>query len=813
MFKKLLQLKTLLILALLAMVGNSAWAQSTSTLTFSAKCAGSGIADDGVSWTVTSDGSESNFDNSKGIHYGTSSLEVQYIKLSTSQIVGTITSVVVNASTASGVSATVDVTVGGVAFGDNPQSLSTSAKNYTFNGSASGEIVVTVTKPSKAAKALYVKSVAVTYTSGGTSTLTDNDLALTGAPVELSFDLYNNATPQVIHYTTSSTGAVTIADNDYATFAVDQANKTITVTPTAGTPSTQTITVNQAADDTYAAGSVTFKLDVDDSTPSSENWVETALADLTSTDIFVIVGKNSQGNTYAMSNDNGTGSAPSAVSVTVTDDEITSKVTDAIKWNISGDATNGYTFYPAGSTDPWLYCTNTNNGVRVGNGEAKHFTLSKNGYLTTTETTEQRYLGIYDQTDWRCYKSEGGNIADQTFKFFRLVDSTLPRLTVLDVNVDLDYNATSGSISYTLVNPVSGGEVTAKSSENWLTLGTVKATEVPFTCTANEANTERTATVTLTYTYGDNETVTKDVTVTQAEYVVIKTYSIATSITSGKHYIITNGSAKAMGTQASNNRNAVGVTINNNVVSVANSDVTEFVIYGPDANGYYTIFDGNGYLYAASSSNNYLKTETTLDSDNHGLWKITFSEAGASIVADKSTNRNVMQFNSGSDLFSCYAGATQSAVSLYEKDGEDIPTENKTLNDYGYATYCSQNALDFSDDSEVTAWAISEANSTTGVITFTQITGKAAAGTGMLLKGEANASVTLTSASGKDDLTNLLIGTTKAHTVLNNGDYYGLSGNTFVPVNAGTVPAGKALLPSDRLTSGSGSPCIHFRVR
>ena len=135
----------------------------TSTLTFTAACGGSGTADDGVAWTVTSDGSESSFDGTKGIHYGTGSAAVQYIRLSTSGITGTITKVVVNASTASGVSATAGVTVGGSAFGGEAQSLTASAAEYTFNGSATGEIVVTVTKPSSATKALYVKSVAVTY--------------------------------------------------------------------------------------------------------------------------------------------------------------------------------------------------------------------------------------------------------------------------------------------------------------------------------------------------------------------------------------------------------------------------------------------------------------------------------------------------------------------------------------------------------------------------------------------------------------------------------------------------------------------------
>ncbi|MBR6306856.1 MAG: chitobiase/beta-hexosaminidase C-terminal domain-containing protein [Bacteroidales bacterium] len=141
----------------------SAITKYTSTLTFTAKCNGSGTADDGAVWTVASDGAESTYDSTKGIHYGTNSAQVKYITLTTDDIPGTITRVVVNASTASGVSATASVTVGGSAFGGDAQSLSSTAADYTFDGSASGEIVVTVTKPSKATKAIYVKSVTVTY--------------------------------------------------------------------------------------------------------------------------------------------------------------------------------------------------------------------------------------------------------------------------------------------------------------------------------------------------------------------------------------------------------------------------------------------------------------------------------------------------------------------------------------------------------------------------------------------------------------------------------------------------------------------------
>ncbi len=89
-----------------------------------------------------------------------------------------------------------------------------------------------------------------------------------------------------------------------------------------------------------------------------------------------------------------------------------------------------------------------------------------------------------------------------------------PSISAPDVSIE--YNATAGSIGYTINNEVSGGTLTASTESDWLTLGTVNETSVPFTCTANEAAAARTATVTLTYNYTQRETVTKNVTVTQA---------------------------------------------------------------------------------------------------------------------------------------------------------------------------------------------------------------------------------------------------------------------------------------------------------
>ena len=151
---------------------------NTSSLVFTGSCGGSGTADDSKTWTITSDAAESTFDSTKGIHYGTGSAAVEYIQLvSDSFTSGTITQVVVNASGASGVTGSISVTVGGNAFGE-VQSFNSTASNKTFTGSASaGQIVVRIYKAAAATKAIYCKSVAVTYTTPGTTTTISNNVS------------------------------------------------------------------------------------------------------------------------------------------------------------------------------------------------------------------------------------------------------------------------------------------------------------------------------------------------------------------------------------------------------------------------------------------------------------------------------------------------------------------------------------------------------------------------------------------------------------------------------------------------------------
>ena len=93
-------------------------------------------------------------------------------------------------------------------------------------------------------------------------------------------------------------------------------------------------------------------------------------------------------------------------------------------------------------------------------------------------------------------------------------------------------------------------------------------------------------------------------------------------------------------------------------------------VVGGTYDGLYTIKDATGnYLYAASSSANQLKSNAAIDTTNpqHYYWSIVEKDGSYEIIASKSSNRNVMQFNynNGTPLFNCYSSASQKPVSLY----------------------------------------------------------------------------------------------------------------------------------------------------
>ena len=290
-------------------------------------------------------------------------------------------------------------------------------------------------------------------------------------------------------------------------------------------------------------------------------WIKTDLGDLTSSDVFVIVGND--GSNYAMSNNNGTTSAPTAVSVTVTNNKITSSVANTIKWNLMvSDGT--YNFYPNGDTTNKLYCTNTNNGVRVGStNSSPDFTLDESGYLKHTSTS--RYVGIYSSQDWRCYSSTSTNIGGQTFSFFKGVEqSTDPKVVIDDTETQLSIT-----------------EKETVSVSKTLTLSYVTMSELSYlydntklSVVADNANSKITITgsvaggpYNILIKKGESTLYTISFTVTYNNTVTVAGEGGATSVAKGATLSLTATSSKGSDTFTWSSSNDAVATVSNGVVT------------------------------------------------------------------------------------------------------------------------------------------------------------------------------------------------------------------------------------------------------
>lgn len=162
---------------------------------------------------------------------------------------------------------------------------------------------------------------------------------------------------------------------------------------------------------------------------AADKWVKTAPADLETGDIVVIV---DQTTAMAMSNNGGTSSAPKATAVTLNDDksEITSEVATTLQWEVT--VNNGSYQFNVADKENYLYCTNTNNGVRVGTNSNNVFTVYDNsGVDFLYNTATERYVGVYRSQDWRCYTSINANIKSCVTAFYKkTVDPTKKTVTL-----------------------------------------------------------------------------------------------------------------------------------------------------------------------------------------------------------------------------------------------------------------------------------------------------------------------------------------------------------------------------------------------
>lgn len=137
---------------------------------------------------------------------------------------------------------------------------------------------------------------------------------------------------------------------------------------------------------------------------------------------------------------------------------------------------------------------------------------------------------------------------------------------------------------------------------------------------------------------------------------------------------VSGGTAKAMSaTQNTNNRGAVDVTKNADA-TLTPGDNAQVITLEKDGDNF--LFNvGNAYLYAASSSNNYLRKETTPDANGNAAATITIdsSTGDATITFQGTHTRNIICYNpnNGNPIFSCYANTPTGGglPQIYKKSG------------------------------------------------------------------------------------------------------------------------------------------------
>ena len=162
----------------------------------------------------------------------------------------------------------------------------------------------------------------------------------------------------------------------------------------------------------------------------SQTWEKVSLTDLTTDDVFVIVGKISN-KTYALPNTE-TNKKPAAVAITISTDgnQITGDVTDNLKWNIE-KSEEKYTFYPNGNKKAWLYSSSTSTNLGIGstgtNKTFKYVAISSKQYEGLLNTSTNRYICIYSNNDWRAYANN--NITATKISYYKYTTSSTSSAT------------------------------------------------------------------------------------------------------------------------------------------------------------------------------------------------------------------------------------------------------------------------------------------------------------------------------------------------------------------------------------------------
>ena len=363
------------------------------------------------------------------------------------------------------------------------------------------DLAIKITKPGRQ---IRLKSIAITFEYTSANPPTPATITLSEAGVERSITGKNVGE----QYELPSTSSQTCGTKTFVGWS------SVTIDKSSTKPATNFY--EPSASVTLAASQTFYAVFAETGGTPTTSWSKTDVSDLKDGDEVVLVMNN--GSNYTLNDDNGTGSAPNATSINIENDCLKdSPIAEKLSWILGKDG-NNLTFYKDADKATWLYCTNTNNGVRVGTNTNKVFTLdASSGYLKNTGTS--RYIGIYNSQDWRCYTSATGNsnIAGQTLAFYKktttggyqnyttscgsapdVIVKTLESITVSNVATTIFLEGSEFTFDGTCTATYS---VTKNDEEQPQETKTIPSTSLTFT--GYNMNTPGNQTVTVSYTEDD----------------------------------------------------------------------------------------------------------------------------------------------------------------------------------------------------------------------------------------------------------------------------------------------------------------------
>ncbi|UKK49215.1 InlB B-repeat-containing protein [Prevotella sp. E9-3] len=596
---------------------------------------------------------------------------------------------------------------------------------------------------------------------------------------------------------------------------------------------TTTITASFAGDANYLPAEVSYELIVTEKNPHDLAYAVTEIEKLTTDAVFTnaLTNEHSLAVTY-------TSSVTSVATVNATTGEVTvtGAGTTVITATFAGDKSyeEGEASYTltVSKDVPTLSFASENAIGREGEAFEGNELTNPAGLTVSYESSDETVATVDENTGAVTIVAAGTTTITATFAgndtyvpgetSYTLKVLATPTITVADdaiefgeiFNID-DSSITGGPITVTsdnanivaidglVITPIACGsvEITVSTAED----ETYKAGSETFTLTVTAPEGKTAApsgdVVLFGESFGNNTGSARD-------------WNDSYSVKSGV-LAVYSGITGYTVSNAKQGKNSTGSTQSGLNQSTSGSDAS--IILGPLNVEGYSDMTLSYQWKAASVKGTYTTSAYYATSSEGEFTEMEGSGDGATTFVERSYT--IPEAAQVSSLYLKIVWNTSNTQGIIDEVRLTIPEKSSatvTLNKNGLATYCSQYPMDFSSAQGYTAWRVTGV-SNEGVVSLEKITEAIKGGQGVLLynknaDGVNTSEVTVNFADGAteySDAQNKFFGTT-APTYVDNEEYLGLSGNKFVKVNAGTIPAGKALLPVSVLPAGARQLTFQF---